>query len=211
MRPATSESIGPKGPRLRQDQPQVSRRDFLRLTGARAAEGAARWLVPADEDAERGPPFFQGDPQVARRPHPYQSLLARQVERVPWREGAELPWRLRTLAGHCNGCLVCGERCPTGALQSWRDGQALGISFEPALCTDCGLCQALCPRDAVETRPARLPSEVAGPREVLRMHRLRACDSCGTAFAPADAYATTCLICLNERELDDEWLAMLED
>jgi len=210
LRPATPEAVVPKGPRLRQDQSQLNRRDFLRLTGARAAEGAVRWLVPADEDGERALPFFQGDPQATRRPDSYQSLLAGRAESVPWREGAELPWRLRTLARHCNGCRACGERCPTGALLSWQDDQAQGISFEPALCTDCGLCEALCPVDAVETRPVRRPSEVAGPREVLMMRWLRTCDHCSTAFVPADAAATTCPICINEQELDDEWLAMLE-
>jgi len=44
VRPATADAVSPKGPRLRQDQPQLSRRDFFRLTGARAAEEAVRWL-----------------------------------------------------------------------------------------------------------------------------------------------------------------------
>ena len=121
-----------------------------------------------------------------------------------------MPWRLRTLAGHCNGCLACGRRCPTGALQAREDQYARGITFEPALCTDCRLCEVLCPVDAVETRPVRRPHEVAGPRTVLLMRRLQVCDHCGNTFVPADAAVTTCAVCNNERELDDEWMAMLE-
>jgi ferredoxin len=90
------------------------------------------------------------------------------------------------------------------------DRAALGISFEPALCTDCGLCNALCPVDAMTIRPARLVREVSAPRAMLMMRRLRACDGCGTGFVPETADVATCPICANEQALDAEWLGILE-
>ncbi|WP_295399326.1 4Fe-4S dicluster domain-containing protein [uncultured Thiocystis sp.] len=209
---AGTDATGPAAPRQRQDQPHLSRRAFLRFAGARASFEAARWLVPV-EDEDEGPdlPFFQGDPAGIRQPQAYQALLAARVDAVPWRADRSLPWRLRTLAARCTACLVCGRRCPTGALLAQEDDRAaLGISFEPALCTDCGLCNAICPVDAVEIRPARLARDVSAPRSTLMMRRLRACDRCGTTFVPETAEATACPICANEQALDDAWQAMLE-
>ncbi|QGU32215.1 4Fe-4S dicluster domain-containing protein [Thermochromatium tepidum] len=200
------------GPRARQDQPQLSRRAFLRLAGARASLEAARWLVPVEEDDEAGTdlPFFQGDITEIRRPHPYQMLLAARVEQLPWGAEQPLPWRLRTLEAHCTGCLVCGQRCPTGALLAHEEGHsALAISFEPALCTDCGLCTALCPVEAIAIQPVHRASQVTAPRETLMMRRLRACARCGDGFEPETPDAKHCPICAKERALDEEWLAML--
>ena len=198
-------------PQQREDQPHLSRRAFLRFAGAHAAGGVVRWLVPVeDDDGVPDLPFFQGDPEAFRQPHPYQSLLAERVSRVPWQNGAVLPWRKRLLAEHCTGCLACGQRCPTGALLAREDDQTRSISFEQALCTDCGLCETLCPVDAVLPHRLLQVEEVVVPRNVLMLRRLVTCDHCGTAFLPETAAATTCTTCANEQDLDDEWLAMLE-
>jgi ferredoxin len=212
LRPAAASDAAPRAQRQYQDQPHLSRRTFLRFAGAQVSLETARWLVPVeDEDDGQDLPFFQGDPDGIRRPHPYQALLAARVDRVPWRPDRKLPWRLRKLDGQCTACLVCGKRCPTGALSAHDDGRtALSISYEPALCTDCGLCGALCPVRAVEIRPAHLTQEVSAPRTTLMLRRLRPCDLCGTTFAPDTVDATACPICANEQALDDEWLAILE-
>jgi ferredoxin len=198
--------------RQREDQPHLNRRSFLRFAGAHAASGAARWLVPVEVDDDGVPdlPFFQGDPEAIRQPHPYQSLLAERVGRVPWRDDTAVPWRKRSMAEHCNGCLACGQRCPTGALLAKEENQTRSISFEQALCTDCGLCEALCPVDAVLVHRISGIEEVEVPRSVLMMRMLVTCDHCGTDFLPETSDATTCPTCSNEQELDDEWLAMLE-
>lgn len=210
VRPAAPGDPVPVAFRQREDQQHLSRRSFLRFAGAQVATSAAQWLVPAEEDeGELDLPFFQGDPEEIRRPHPYQALLARHVDRVPWKVGASLPWRLRTLAGHCTACLACGQRCPTGALMAGEDASHRTISFEPALCTDCGLCESLCPVDAVRTRPARDPAEVAREPSVLMMRSMRSCRQCGHPFLPETTEASTCPICTNEKELDEEWVAML--
>ena len=212
LRPAAPDDAQRTSPRQHQDQPQLNRRNFLRFAGARASLEVARWLVPVEEEDEALElPFFQGDVAGTRRPHVYQALLAARVDAVPWRAGRPLPWRLRTLAGHCTACLACGERCPTGALMAHEDDRhAIGISFEPALCTDCGLCRTLCPVEAVEVHAASIPQEVRAPRTTLMMRRVRPCDHCGTAFVAESPAATTCPICANEQALDNEWQAMLE-
>ena len=202
---------GSVGLRRREDQLPVSRRAFLRLAGAQAAAGAAQWLVPREADVGVADlPFFQGDTQEIHRPHPYQSALAERAANIPWMSGHPPPWRLRTLAEHCTACLTCGRRCPTGALQAQEDSRSAGIRFEPALCTDCGLCVSLCPVDAVETRPVRSAREVGAPRSTLMMRRLERCTQCGHPFLPAQTGEISCPICRNERELDEEWMAMLE-
>ncbi len=209
LRPAATDRA-PAGSRQRQDQQHLSRRSFLRFAGAQAVTSAAQWLIPAEEDeGALDLPFFQDDPEEIQRPHPYQALLAQHLDRIPWEEGRNLPWRPRTLAGHCTACLSCGQRCPTGALRAGEDASRRTVSFEPALCTDCGLCETLCPVDAVETRSARVCAEVAEPRAVLMMRRTQSCSQCGHPFLPESAEVTTCPVCTNEQALDEEWMAML--
>lgn len=212
LRQATPGESFEAGSRERQDQPQLNRRAFLRFAGVRASLEAARWLVPVEEDDEPGTdlPFFQGDLTEIRQAHPYHAPLAARVEQVPWAAGRPLPWRLRTLAAHCTACLVCGQRCPTGALLAHEEGRAaLAISFEPARCTDCGLCNALCPVDAIAIQPARRASQVAAPRATLMMRQLTACARCGDGFEPATPGVARCPICAKEEALDEDWLAML--
>ena len=210
LRPATGAVATGDGVRRRQDQPPLSRRAFLRFTGAGAIQEASRWLVPVvEEDEVPVLPFFQGDPDEYRQAHPYQVQLAQRADQVPWKEGVELPWRLRSLAQHCTACLTCGRRCPTGALQAKESGKSLGITFELALCTDCGLCEALCPVGALTTHPVRLFEEVAAPRHLLMMLRQRDCEQCGLPFLPEEPGAIVCPTCSNESDLDEEWMAML--
>ncbi len=210
LRPATDPAAGKRRLRERADQPRLSRRSFLRFAGAQVAESMARtWQVAIDnEEDDIDLPFFQDDVESVRQPHPYQRLLAEHVPRLPWRDTLPLPWKIRSLGEYCIACLACGQRCPTGALLADEKAKALSISFEPALCTDCGLCEALCPVDAVQTRPAREVTEVSESRSVIMMRRQVNCDRCGTPFLP-EAGQTTCPICINEQELDEEWLSML--
>ena len=46
----------------------------------------------------------------------------------------------------CNGCGVCVERCPTGAL-AMRDGK--GLMARPDLCSYCATCEDACPTEAI--------------------------------------------------------------
>ena len=201
-----------RGRRVYEDQPHLSRRAFLRFAGAQAAVTAAEWIVPVAEsgDTEAGLlPFFQGDAE-RQRPAVYQALLAERIDALEWAEGAVLPWRSRTFNERCTACLACGQRCPTGALHSVETDAARHVSFEPVLCTDCGLCERLCPQHAIVPAAVTHVSEVKGPRRVLVHRTQKVCDHCGHAFLPEGPEDPCCPICRNEQELDDEWMAMLE-
>lgn len=201
----------PAGHRVYEDQPHLSRRAFLRFAGAQTAVTAAEWIVPVAEtgDAEaESLPFFQGGGE-RQRSVVYQAMLAERADALEWQDGAVLPWRGRSFNDACTACLACGERCPTGALQSLENESARQVSFEQALCTDCGLCERVCPQHAVVTRAVTDVSEVKAPRHVL-VHRVQSlCTHCGHAFLPETPGESCCPVCRNEQQLDDEWMAML--
>ncbi len=204
------ECITVEGDRQYQNQPQMSRRNFLRFAGVQALESATQWLVPIEEEEEtlalQG--FYQGEVD-RQQAEVYQSLLAEHVAELPWTT-TELPWRSRTLNDECSACLSCGQRCPTGALQAEESQAGRGISFEPVLCTDCGLCTQLCPMNAVEPHPVANVDEVVAPRTLLMYRHQKECSQCRHPFIPQTETETLCLTCSNEQELDDEWMAMLE-
>jgi ferredoxin len=53
------------------------------------------------------------------------------------------------LGDACTACQMCAFFCPTGALTKVEDGERVGLAFSVAACTNCGLCQDICYRDAV--------------------------------------------------------------
>ncbi len=56
----------------------------------------------------------------------------------------------------CDGCGMCVETCPTGAVELGAEGPVI---VRPEDCTYCTDCEAVCPRDAI-----RCPYEVVwGP------------------------------------------------
>ena len=46
----------------------------------------------------------------------------------------------------CNGCGLCVERCPTGALVMRG---ALAVIAWPDLCSYCATCEDICPTEAI--------------------------------------------------------------
>lgn len=203
---------GDGGRATRHDQVNTDRRDFLKTAGLRAAAGAA-WLVPiAEEDEEAGTfaaPWHMAN--LAKRPVPWRLALWRRLDRLPWAEGRVLPWHVRSFNEACSGCMVCAERCPTGALQGTTTDTAKSISFDPSLCTNCTLCQRLCPQDSVRARLARSIDEACAPRGVLMHMALRHCPRCGTLAEAGLEAGVLCVMCANEKEMDEEWMALLED
>jgi len=209
--PAEQDSDQDTGERHLEDQPHMNRRNFLRLLGAKATAEASSWFCPtADSDEQEAAllPFFQADGQP-QRPVVYQQLLADSIEALPWRQQQPLPWRSRVISEGCSACLVCAERCPTGALQALEQGLDRQVSFQPSLCTDCGLCQQLCPEASITSSELHLVADVRKARGLLMQRRARQCAGCGQPFM-GDSGAALCPVCSNEQDLDDEWLGMLE-
>ncbi|AKH20986.1 4Fe-4S dicluster domain-containing protein [Sedimenticola thiotaurini] len=207
----TPDSVTAGKTREYQDQPHLSRRAFLRFGGAQAVNQAVDWIVPGldpEEQDEEALPFYQSSvyPQRAVQ---YQSVLVSRADRVPWRLTGPLPWRLRSVSADCSGCLVCGERCPTGALCALETAERRELSFDPTLCTDCSLCERICPEQAMIPQAAGRLDELDRGRVQLFLRRQRPCSRCGTPFVPADQATDQCQVCSNEQELDEAWLDML--
>jgi ferredoxin len=193
-----------------QDQPHVSRRTFLRFGGAKTVTQAVDWMVPGlaqGEEDEEALPFYQAD-DYPQRAAAYQQEAALRVGSIPWHTGQALPLKMRRVAGHCSACLSCGERCPTGALHATETAQVRELSFDPLACTDCGLCEAICPQDALITEPVYDPAALKG-RTTLLLRRQRLCLQCRSPFLPAGPEIEICPLCSNEQELDEAWLDML--
>lgn len=193
-----------------QDQPHMDRRAFLRFGGAKGLTRAVEWLLPGlatDEEDEEALPFFQAD-DYPQRVSPYQQALVARARRVPWHAGRALPFSMRHVADSCSVCLSCGERCPTGALRGDATAATRILGFDPAACTDCGLCESLCPEQALLAEPLHDPAALEAGRTALRSMEQRLCRQCGSPF-PTTAQSDLCHLCRNEQELDEAWLDML--
>ena len=204
-------SDGGKGGRDYQDQPHMDRRAFLRFGSARSMSQAAQWLLPGlsreEEDAE-ALPFYQSDAH-AHRASAYQQALMARAESVPWRADRPLPFIRRRVGEACSACLSCGERCPTGALRASDSAAHRQLSFDPVLCTDCGLCERICPERAMLPEALRDTDDLMAGRETLFFVSQQRCRQCGPTFLPTDAERDLCPVCSNEQELDEAWLEML--
>ena len=54
----------------------------------------------------------------------------------------------------CKGCLLCVEECPKKALTPGTERGAKGYllpSLEESACISCGMCELLCPDQAITT------------------------------------------------------------
>lgn len=54
-----------------------------------------------------------------------------------------------SLTAACTFCPQCTGMCPTGALKRIRTNGEKKISFSPFLCSECGLCEAFCKKEAI--------------------------------------------------------------
>ena len=204
-----------RAPRGRAGEAATNRRGFLRLMGFQAGAGVADLVASGagdadDEPLDAGCGFSHGD-GLPKHPVPYRAVVALRTGRLPWAEHRPLPWHTRTIGEACNACMVCAENCPTGALEDDGDRGARRISFDPAFCTNCTLCQQICPQDAIRPRLAQSVGEATAPRAVLMHRAARQCDVCRTDFVASDLMSRLCPVCANEREMDEEWLEILSD
>ena len=72
-----------------------------------------------------------------------------------------MPWVNEEM---CEGCGVCVEECPTGAIALAAETAAI----DDARCIRCGRCHDACPQDAVRHDGERIPQEVAANLEWVR-------------------------------------------
>lgn len=188
---------------------RMSRRQFFRHAGIHAMASAKHFSAPAQEgnDLSLDTEAFHTVNTRYQRAVDYQSLLAARASELPWHEN-EIPWHARTIDNDaCNACLVCGQLCPTGALQAEQAGAGRGISFQTGLCTDCNLCSQLCPMHAIDRRQVSDTAEVTGERVMLISRHSRRCRHCKQEFLPQAEDETLCHACKNEQALENEWLA----
>lgn len=85
----------------------------------------------------------------------------------------------------CRSCKMCAVFCPTGALQKYvGEDDHGGVEHYPAECVHCGLCQDICPVQAItsstavptsmladgktERYPMPVPAWTTGPDQILR-------------------------------------------
>lgn len=197
-----------------QDQAHLDRRSFLRFGGAKTVHHVVEWFVPAlmqdEEDENELMPFYQTD-EFPQRASGYATALVKRINKVPWEAAQNLPWQVRTVSEDCSACLSCGERCPTGALNAEENNHARNLTFDPALCTDCQLCEKLCPEQAIVVNSATSIESVLSGRSLLIHMSQNVCAQCGGAFIPGHSDDEICPVCRNEHELDEEWMEMLSD
>lgn len=103
-----------------------------------------------------------------------------------------------SLRENCCGNLMCAATCPTAALAAARDGVAASLSFDAALCINCGNCSAICPTGSLELR-AQGDDCYAGRFE-LRRHARAFCEICDSEFNP-DGEDARCPACRVDRGL----------
>lgn len=176
----------------------VSRRNFLRhLVGRTAA---------AVEEAAAFDPGLAARPSFGarvERPRTERSAVLAALRTTADGTGRELPARLFPEAGASDACRnhnVCAASCPTGALRKYEtDGGAAGVAFDAAECIACGLCESVCPEQAMSIRAGARTAPPSGAETVTRF-RTRECWHCGVSFAPR-ADERHCAACAKSRDL----------
>ncbi|TVQ68872.1 MAG: 4Fe-4S dicluster domain-containing protein [Chromatiaceae bacterium] len=173
----------------------VNRRGFLRQLAGQVAN--ASQAIQGDEAARPSLPM----PDGTRRIRPSERLAQFTVLTQMARDQGHQSPPLELAHAHidpqrCHDHGICARACPTAALSTYRDADERGIRFDPVTCIQCGECQALCPEQAIEIRPA-WPEDAnpATPRTLTR-HGTRRCGECGQDFP------------CNEHELSDEVLPL---
>ena len=192
----------------RQDQIRVDRRGFFKLAGSQVASAAPAWVAPVREEAPDPYACFTGE-IIPAEPDPYQSTVAVRVGDIAWKKKS-LPIYWREFNEDCTLCMVCADRCPTGALESLAGNLAKGIAFSSLLCTNCGLCTRVCPFDAIGSGAVRDPEFIGTAPVVLKQLQQTRCTQCGGEFTPETPQDSLCITCSNEQEIEDEWLSFME-
>ncbi|RTZ60948.1 MAG: hypothetical protein DSZ31_01110 [Gammaproteobacteria bacterium] len=98
----------------------------------------------------------------------------------------------------CQSSKVCSFWCPTRALSS----DERGTYFTQILCTDCGLCQKVCPNSALTLEKSFVPRNnvMAGKIPITRSEK-KICKNCGREFIATQGQEY-CLYCQKDRQME---------
>ncbi len=80
----------------------------------------------------------------------------------------------------CTLCLACLNECHTEALKA--DPQRLALTFEPALCVGCGICEEICPEKALRLEKTLRLDENFFEKLTLQQDEPVFCRRCGKYF-----------------------------
>lgn len=185
------------------ESPRFNRRKLLRLAAIHASEHV---LNRIPQETRQSPPSITTGVKPGHRPAAYQELFAAAVPVLEWR-GGRLPLQARTINPGCNMCLVCSERCPTGALTVQEQDRSITILFQLARCTDCGLCERLCPNGAVVRTGIVDAQAIAEPPANLMQLPRQDCECCGKKFIAVTDGEKYCHNCAKEQAIRHDWLA----
>lgn len=190
-------------------EPEMDRRSFLVGLGRRTARAAAASTLAGLIEDESQEETASGDALAKKHVPDYHraaltALFAGQVRGTSWFHDIQAD-------DQCTGCQTCAVRCPTGAL-GWQDkGDRVALTYRTAACIGCGLCISVCPYDALSLSPQTDDAALRADRvTTLFTSRQLRCSACGAQFLPHDGDNRYCWVCKNERELDDEWLRMID-
>ena len=92
------------------------------------------------------------------------------------------------------------------ALQA--DVKGVSLSFYPYRCLGCGLCEKICPRGLLKSRPLRGADFPLQRRRVLCDRSKIRCTACERPFL-AESDSNVCSTCLRLQKLDKEMLETL--
>ncbi|MCL4456459.1 MAG: 4Fe-4S dicluster domain-containing protein [Nitrospirae bacterium] len=178
----------PLQPLSKMPEKAVSRREFFSAFRAKAAEVAVTSLPDVGTEEEKE--TFIG--AIARKPENFKrKLLIYALDGFSSSKETNVPSTDAMLAelevsSGCTGCGVCATLCPAGALTQKQEDGKFSLSFKPALCVNCRVCEETCLPKAVKIKETARLNYLLEDAEIKVFETERnACSVCGMDFVAA--------------------------
>jgi ferredoxin len=169
-------------------------------------------FVPNEEDIPKKGFVHRLDSRVPVKQQTFNALLKEGIEhfettsfelRSPFISEKTIDFDACTL---CNDCI---EFCPTDALFSSSDKQA--IFFQSSKCIGCGICDGICKTNAVGTKDHFDLVEVAfGKAQELVRYEMALCLECKCAY-PYKGGEQICDRCIEHKDAMDDMMTLARD